>query len=188
MHMLVTGTYDPYLVALGGGIWSMHFIAMLAFLMPMPMSFDIGLTALSLLVAMGVTGAGFYVIGTRRATPLQLALSGVFMGIGIVAMHYTGMAAMRMPAHLGYDQILVAVSVLIAIGASIAALWLAFRTAVAWQRLLAAVVMGCAISGMHYTGMAAAVFTTTHTHVDEALGGASLAQTNLALAMAGSPS
>ena len=172
-------------VAMGGGIWSMHFIAMLAFLMPMPVSFDIGLTALSLLVAMGVTGAGFYVIGTRRATPLQLALSGVFMGIGIVAMHYTGMAAMRMPAHLGYDQILVAVSVLIAIGASIAALWLAFRTAVAWQRLLAAVVMGCAISGMHYTGMAAAVFTTTHTHVDEALGGASLAQTNLALAIAG---
>jgi PAS domain S-box-containing protein len=171
-------------VAMGGGIWSMHFIAMLAFLMPMPVSFDIGLTALSLLVAIGVTGAGFYVIGTRRATPLQLALSGVFMGIGIVAMHYTGMAAMRMPAHLAYDQVLVAVSVLIAIGASIAALWLAFRTAVAWQRLLAAVVMGGAISGMHYTGMAAAVFTT-HSDVDEAFGGASLAQTNLALAIAG---
>jgi PAS domain S-box-containing protein len=170
-------------VAMGGGIWSMHFIAMLAFIMPMPVSYDIGLTALSLLVAMGVTGAGFYVIGSRQATALQLAFSGLFMGVGIVAMHYTGMAAMRMSAQLDYDQVLVAASVLIAIGASIAALWLAFRTAVAWQRLLAAVVMGSAISGMHYTGMAAAVFTA-HSHLAEAYDGASLAQTNLALAIA----
>jgi NO-binding membrane sensor protein with MHYT domain len=74
-------------------------------------------------------------------------------------MHYTGMAAMRMSAHLSYEPYLVGVSVLIAIGASIAALWLGFRTAAQWQRLLAAVVMGMAISGMHYTGMTAAVFT-----------------------------
>jgi NO-binding membrane sensor protein with MHYT domain len=133
---------------------------MLAFLLPMPVSFDVGLTALSLLVAIAVTGTGFYVIGTRRATPLQLAMSGVFVGIGIVGMHYTGMAAMRMPADLRYDRYLVALSVLIAIGAATAALWLAFRTSAICQRIVAGVVMGCAISGMHYTGMAAAMFRT----------------------------
>ena len=115
-------------ISMGGGIWSMHFIAMLAFLMPMPVSFDVDLTVLSLVVAIAVTGGGFYVIGIRQATVLQLALSGVFMGIGIVAMHYTGMAAMRMPAEISYDRAIVALSVFIAIGASIAALWLAFRT------------------------------------------------------------
>ncbi|MEA2987972.1 MAG: hypothetical protein QOG83_683, partial [Alphaproteobacteria bacterium] len=171
-------------LAMGGGIWSMHFIAMLAFLMPMPVGYDIGLTALSLLVAIGVTGAGFYVIGTRQATALLLALSGLFMGIGIVAMHYTGMAAMRMPAELHYDRVFVAISVFIAIGASIAALWLAFRTTVVWQRLIAAVVMGIAISGMHYTGMAAATFAA-HGHPGEAHGAASLAQTSLGIAVAG---
>ena len=170
-------------IAMGGGIWSMHFIAMLAFIMPMPFSFDFGLTLLSLLVAIGVTGFGFFTIGTRQATALQFVLSGIFMGIGIVSMHYTGMAAMRMPGYISYNGMLVAASVLIAIGASIAALWLAFRTTVIWQRLLAAVVMGFAISGMHYTGMAAATF-----FADPGMGGnhgiASLAQTDRALAIA----
>jgi PAS domain S-box-containing protein len=170
-------------IAMGGGIWSMHFIAMLAFMMPMPVSYDFGLTLLSLLVAIGVTGVGFFTIGTRQATALQLVLSGIFMGIGIVSMHYTGMAAMRMPADLRYDPALVTLSVLIAIGASIAALWLAFRTTVTWQRLLAAVVMGFAISGMHYTGMAAATFIP-HAGMDEGHGIPSLVQTDLALAIA----
>jgi NO-binding membrane sensor protein with MHYT domain len=129
--MLVTGTYNPYLVALsalvasfasytaldlgghvgpargfarrmwllaaaitmGGGIWSMHFVAMLAFIMPTPMSFDIELTTLSLVVTIFVTGGGFYVISRQSASPLRLVLSGIFMGLGIAAMHYTGMAA-----------------------------------------------------------------------------------------------
>jgi NO-binding membrane sensor protein with MHYT domain len=170
-------------IAMGGGIWSMHFIAMLAFFMPMPVSYDFGLTLFSLVVAIGVTAVGFFMIGARQATALRFVLSGIFMGIGIVAMHYTGMAAMRMPADLRYDRVLVALSVLIAIGASIAALWLAFRTTVTWQRLLAAVVMGSAISGMHYTGMAAATFVT-HPGMDEARRVPSLAQSNLALAIA----
>jgi NO-binding membrane sensor protein with MHYT domain/two-component sensor histidine kinase len=170
-------------IAMGGGIWSMHFIAMLAFFMPMPVSFDFGLTLLSLVVAIGVTGFGFFTIGTRQATAFQFVLSGIFMGIGIAAMHYTGMAAMRMPADLRYDRVLVALSVLIAIAASIAALSLAFRTTLAWQRLLAAVVMGSAISGMHYTGMAAATFIV-HPGMDEARGVPSLAQTDLALSIA----
>jgi PAS domain S-box-containing protein len=169
--------------AMGGGIWSMHFIGMLAFLMPMPVTYDLGLTLLSLVVAVGVTGFGFFMIGTRRVTELGFALSGIVMGIGIVSMHYTGMAAMRMPADVRYDPILVALSVLIAIGASIVALWLAFRTTMNWQRLLSAIVMGSAISGMHYTGMAAATFIA-NPGMDGARGKPALAQTDLALAIA----
>jgi PAS domain S-box-containing protein len=170
-------------IAMGGGIWSMHFIAMLAFVMPMPVSYDFGLTLFSLVVAIAVTAVGFFMIGADQATALRFVSSGIFMGIGIVAMHYTGMAAMRMPAELHYDRLLVALSVLIAIVASVAALWLAFRTTLIWQRLLAAVVMGSAISGMHYTGMAAASFIA-HPGMDEAHVIPSLAQSNLALAIA----
>src|SRR5262245_32457397 len=137
-------------ISMGGGIWAMHFIAMLAFLMPMVVTFDVELTVFSLVVAIVVTGGAFYVIDIRRVTALHLSLSGVFMGIGIVAMHYTGMAAMRMPAQLSYDRTLVALSIVIAISAAMAALWLAFRTVAAWQRIAAAIVMGFAISGMHY--------------------------------------
>src|SRR5260221_934187 len=185
--MVVTGTQDPYLVALsilvacfasypaldlsghagaargvvrrvwlvaaaitmGGGIWSMHFIGMLAFVMPIPMSYDVGLTTLSLLVAIFVTGSGFYVISRRSASPLRLVLSGIFMGLGIAAMHYTGMAAMQGLAELSYDRLFVALSLVIAIGASTAALWLAFRTTELLQKLAAAVVMGLAISRLH---------------------------------------
>src|SRR5712671_1907250 len=216
--MVVTGTHDPYLVALsvliacfasytaldlsghvaavrgfarrvwlvaaaitmGGGIWSMHFVAMLAFIMPIPISYDIGLTTLSLVVAIFVTGVGFYVISRQGASPLRLVLSGIFMGLGIAAMHYTGMAAMRGHTGLSYDRLFVALSLVIAIVASAAALWLAFRTRELEQKLVGAVVMGVAISGMHYTGMRAATFTA-----HEARASASLDQTNLALAIAG---
>src|SRR5258708_20400923 len=84
-------------IAMGGGIWSMAFIAMLAFFMPMPVSYDFGLTLLSLVVAIGVTAVGFFMIGARQATAPQFVLSGIFMGIAIVAMRYTGMAALRRP-------------------------------------------------------------------------------------------
>jgi len=220
--MVVTGTYNPYLVALsalvasfasytaldlgghvgrargfarrmwllaaaitmGGGIWSMHFVAMLAFIMPTPMSFDIELTTLSLVVTIFVTGGGFYVISRQSASPLRLALSGIFMGLGIAGMHYAGMAAMRGHAELSYDPLFVALSLVIATGASTVALWLAFRTTDLGHKLVAAVVMGLAISGMHYTAMRAAIFTANGP-VHEAQANASLDQTNLALAVAG---
>jgi NO-binding membrane sensor protein with MHYT domain/two-component sensor histidine kinase len=219
--MVVTGTHDPYLVALsilvasfasytaldlsghveaargfarrvwlvaaaitmGGGIWAMHFVAMLAFIMPTPMSYDIGLTALSLVVAIFVTGGGFYVISRQSGSPLRLVLSGIFMGFGIAAMHYTGMAAMRGHAELSYDPLFVALSLIIAVGAATVALWLAFRTTDLGQKLAAAVVMGLAISGMHYTAMRAAIFTA-HDPAHEAQA-TSLDQTSLALAVAG---
>src|SRR5712672_2071308 len=220
--MVVTGTYNPHLVALsilvaafasytaldlggrvaatrgvaprvwlvaaaiamGGGIWSMHFIAMLAFNIPIPMSYDIGLTTLSLVVAIFVTGAGFYFINRQSAPPLSLVFSGIFMGLGIAAMHYIGMAAMREHAEISYDRIFVALSLVIAIGASTAGLWLAFRTTDLGPKLVAAVVMGVAISGMHYSAMRGTTFAV-HGPVHEAQQYASLDQTNLALVVAG---
>jgi C4-dicarboxylate-specific signal transduction histidine kinase len=106
------------------------------------------------------------------------------MGLGIAAMHYTGMAAMRGHAELSYDRLFVALSLIIAIGASMAALWLAFRTTDPWQKLAAAGVMGLAISGMHYTGMRAAIFAA-HGPAHQGQVDASLDQTSLALAIAG---
>jgi NO-binding membrane sensor protein with MHYT domain len=172
-------------LTMGGGIWSMHFVAMLAFIMPIPMSYDIGLTTLSLAVAIFVTGVGFYVISRRSASPLRLVLSGIFMGLGIAGMHYTGMAAMQGPFELSYDPLFFALSLVIAIGASTVALWVAFRTTDLGQKLAAAVVMGLAISGMHYTGMRAAMFYCLRPGSNEAQVNASVDQTNLALAIAG---
>ena len=169
---------------MGGGIWSMHFVAMLAFKMPFAMSYDVGLTILSLVVAIFVTSGGFYVISRQSASLRRLVLSGIFMGLGIVAMHYTGMAALRSPADLSYDPLFVTLSIVVAIGASTAALWLTFRTTRLWQRLGAAAVMGVAISGMHYTAMRAARFTA-HGQFDEAQRQTGLDQTHLALVVAG---
>jgi C4-dicarboxylate-specific signal transduction histidine kinase len=162
----------------------MHFVAMLAFIMPTPMSYDIGLTTLSLVVAIFVTGVGFFVISRQTASPLRLVLSGIFMGLGIAGMHYTGMAAMRGNFELSYDPLFVALSLVIAIGASTVALWVAFRTTDLGQKLVAAVLMGLAVSGMHYTGMRAAI-CTAHGPVHEGQVNASIDQTNLALAVAG---
>jgi NO-binding membrane sensor protein with MHYT domain len=171
-------------ITMGGGIWSMHFIGMLAFVMPIRMSYDIGLTIVSLLVAILVTGGGFYVISRQSASLSHLVFSGIFMGLGIAAMHYTGMAAMQGDTEVSYDRLFVALSLIIAIGASTAALWLAFRTTDLWQKLAAAVVMGLAISGMHYTAMRAAIFLA-HGQTHEAQVNASLDQTGMALAVAG---
>ena len=169
---------------MGGGIWSMHFVAMLAFVMPIPMSYDIGLTILSLVVAILVTSGAFYIISREGAWPLRLVLGGIFMGLGIVVMHYTGMAAMRGHAELSYDRLYVALSVVVALGASTAALWLAFRTTDPGPKLVAAVVMGVAVSGMHYTAMRAAIFAA-HSTLPEAQQHAGLDQANLALLIAG---
>ncbi|HEX2165413.1 MAG TPA: MHYT domain-containing protein [Thermoanaerobaculia bacterium] len=142
----------------GGGIWSMHFIAMLAFDMGMPVSYDIPVTALSLVLAWAVTGIGFFVVSRGASSPLRLGAAGVLMGLGVATMHYTGMAAMRMAATIAYDPTLLVLSVVIAIVASTAALWLVFHLERLWHMLVAAVIMGVAVCGMHYTGMAAASF------------------------------
>ncbi|WP_342151912.1 MHYT domain-containing protein [Methylorubrum sp. SB2] len=171
-------------LAMGGGIWAMHFVAMLAFSMPgMEAHYDISLTLLSLIVPIAVTGIGFAIVNRPGRSRLALAASGLLMGIGIAAMHYTGMAAMHVPASLRYDALWVSVSILIAVGASTVALWLAFKNTGLGQRLVAACVMGAAVSGMHYTAMVAASFTA-HGMIDGAHGDAGIGQTNLALAVA----
>jgi len=142
----------------GGAIWSMHFIAMLAFDMGMPVSYDIPVTALSMVIAWAVTGIGFLVVSKKASSPMRLGAAGVLMGVGVASMHYTGMAAMRMAAQIEYDVTLVSLSVVIAVVASAAALWLAFHLERGWHMAIAAVIMGVAVCGMHYTGMAAATF------------------------------
>ncbi|AWN42638.1 MHYT domain-containing protein [Methylobacterium durans] len=171
-------------VAMGGGIWSMHFVAMLAFSMPgMEVSYDPTLTVLSLLLAVGVTGAAFAVVSRSDASTIMLGWSGLFMGLGIAGMHYVGMAAMRMRADLRYESIWVAVAILIAIGASTTALWLAFRYARAGSRIVAALVMGVAVAGMHYAAMQGSAFHA-HAGMAEAQTDANLDQIKLALAVA----
>lgn len=145
-------------VAMGGGIWAMHFVGMLAWMMPMPVAYDSGITVASLLLPIVVTGIGLFVVNADASSTARTLAAGTMMGAGIVSMHYLGMSGMRMQARLEYDPVLVGVSVLIAIGASVAALRLAFRTGSGLQRFAAAGVMGLAVVGMHYTGMAAAIF------------------------------
>ncbi|KAB8332188.1 response regulator [Scytonema tolypothrichoides VB-61278] len=151
-------------VAMGMGIWSMHFIAMLAFELPQPVTYDVWTTLLSLLFAVLASSIALSLL-TRSISTALLIGGSICMGLAIALMHYTGMAAMRLQAKLDYDLKLVTLSVLIAIIASFAALWLAFRLrknqdlkGAIWQKLGSAFLMGIAISGMHYTGMWATHF------------------------------
>ena len=147
-------------LALGGGIWSMHFVGMLAFRMPMPATYDVEFTLLSLLLPILVVGAGLLTVSRFGNSLWPLLAAGLLAGLGVVIMHYSGMMAMQMPGtRISFNPWLVAASVVIAVTAATAAFWLAFRTKRTWERMVAAVVMGLAIAGMHYTGMAAARFT-----------------------------
>ncbi|MFZ5935967.1 putative bifunctional diguanylate cyclase/phosphodiesterase [Pseudomonas sp. HS6-2] len=150
-------------LAMGIGVWSMHFIGMLAFSLPISLGYDIGLTALSLVIAVLSSGFALWLVSQPSLPRLQLAFGALIMGTGIACMHYTGMAALRMLPGIDYDPTLFGASLAIAVGASAAALWIAFRLRqhtpyVRQIRGLAAMVMGVAIVGMHYTGMAAANF------------------------------
>ena len=145
-------------VAMGGGIWSMHFVAMLAFSLPIQVRYDVLITLISLLVAIVMTGIGLFIVSYARLRISKVLTGGIFMGLGIASMHYIGMAAMRMQATMSYNPWLVALSIMIGIAVSIAALWLPFRLRDVWKKAASAFVMGGAISGMHYTAMAATSF------------------------------
>jgi len=172
--------------AMGGGIWAMHFVAMLALRMPgMAVSYDLRLTALSLVMAIAATGAGFALVARPQSGPLRLVGAGALMGLGVCTMHYLGMAAMRMTATIRYDSIWVGISVLVAVGAAIAALWLTGRSGGRQPtrvRLAASIAMGVAISGMHYAGMRAATFSTPQAGAPVA-GGSMLDHTAVAVAV-----
>jgi signal transduction histidine kinase len=150
--------------AMGVGIWSMHFVGMLALELPVPMQYDVPLVLLSVLVAIAASALALH-IGSRPALPAHVAVAAsLLMGAAISGMHYIGMAAMRIPAAITWSAVLVVVSVLIAGMASFAAMTLAFRLRrdegrlFGWMKLGAAAIMGIAVVGMHYTGMAAASF------------------------------
>ena len=150
-------------LAMGFGVWSMHFIGMLALELPLTLGYDLGLTLWSLLVAILSSGFALWLVSQPRLPALQLLFGALIMGAGISAMHYSGMAALRMQPGIEYDPTLFGLSLLIAVGASAAALSIAFhlRKQAPYVRLVraaAAVIMGLAIVGMHYTGMAAANF------------------------------
>jgi len=159
---LASGTF-----AMGIGIWSMHFTGMLAFSLPVAVTYSVPIVLVSVLPAIAASGLALFVVSRPQFQLHQLLSAGVVMGLGIAAMHYSGMYAMRMAAMSHYNPFLFAASVLIAIGASTAALWLAFHLRNAytikglWLKVGAALVMAVAIVGMHFTGMAAASFTAT---------------------------
>jgi NO-binding membrane sensor protein with MHYT domain len=138
------------------GIWVMHFIAMLGFTIPgQTITYSVPVTALSMLIAVVVVGIGLLIVGFGSTGWRTLLLGGLIIGCGVASMHYIGMAAMRMPDSVRYDNTLVVISVLIAVVAGTAALWAALRLTAVWSTLVASLIMGVAVSGMHYTGMAA---------------------------------
>jgi len=169
----------------GGAIWAMHFIGMLACSMEIPVTYNLGLTVFSGLVAIVSCMFGLAIAGGGVFSWMRLVPGGTLMGLGVAGMHYVGMAAMEMPATTTYDMTIVGISILIAVVASIAALWLAFNMRGVAQMLGSALVMGVAVCGMHYTGMLAASFAPTDqvqvSFVGPAIGGAHLGSMIFAL-------
>jgi diguanylate cyclase (GGDEF)-like protein len=150
-------------LSMGVGIWSMHFIGMLAFTLPIPLAYDIPLTLLSLLITIFTSGLALWLVSHDRVPVLNIVFGAFVMGLGSSTMHYTGMAAMRMQPGIDYDPTLFGLSLVIAVTASAAALSIAVRLRketpyVRLARSGAAVIMGFAILGMHYTAMTAANF------------------------------
>jgi PAS domain S-box-containing protein len=151
-------------ISMGGGIWSMHFVGMLAFSLPCGITYDAVGTLLSMIPGMLASGIALATISKPHAPGLgRLTISAVLMGIGIAAMHYSGMAAMRPEALLRYDPALVAISVVVAIALSFVSLGIRFQvhrleSSPMAATVIAASVMGCAVAGMHYTAMQASIF------------------------------
>lgn len=143
-------------IALGGtGIWMMHFTAMIGFdVAGSDVRYDLGVTALSLVISIASTAFGIYVVGLGQKSVAKVLIGGPLTGLGVVAMHYTGMGAVRVNGTIDYNPILFITSVVIAVVAATVAL--AFAVWVSGRRpiLLASLIMAIAVCGMHYTGMA----------------------------------
>lgn len=149
--------------AMGTGIWSMHYVGMLAFQLPIPVEYDWPTVLLSLLAGILVSAIALFVTSRKKMGLLRASIASVFMGGAIAGMHYIGMAAMRLKATCEYSVNIVVLSVLVGIVISFAALWLTFRfrretTSGGWRKAVTAGIMGAAIPVVHYTGMAAASF------------------------------
>ena len=169
-------------IAMGIGIWSMYYIGMLAFRLPVPVQYDWPTVLLSLLAAIFASLVALFVVSREKMGTLQALVGCVIMGGGIAGMHYIGMAAMRLQAICHYSPAIVALSVLLAFVISLVALWLTFHfrgepISWGWRKIVSALVMGAAIPVMHYTGMAAASFapsTLVHGDLSHALSISSL--------------
>jgi len=160
--------------AMGLGIWAMHYIGMLAFHLPVPVLYDVPTVMVSLVAAVSASAVALFVVSRNQLTVASAIAGSIVMGSGIAAMHYTGMAAMRLPAIHHYDRRLVALSVALAIVISLVALILTFLfrdevRASSWRKFGSAVLMGVAVPVMHYTGMAAASFTSAPSMADASL-------------------
>jgi PAS domain S-box-containing protein len=150
--------------AMGTGIWSMHYIGMLAFVLPVPVAYHWPTVLLSLFAAILASVVALHVVSRPTMGAVRALAGSVLMGAGIASMHYIGMAAMRVSAMCQYRAILVVLSVVFAVLISLAALWITFhlrdeKAGIGWRKIAGAAVMGAAIPVMHYTGMAAASFT-----------------------------
>jgi PAS domain S-box-containing protein len=157
--------------AMGTGIWSMHYIGMLAFILPIPVAYHWPTVLLSLFAAILASVIALYAVSRQKMSASRAVAGSVLMGAGIASMHYIGMAAMRLPAICQFNSFLVILSVVFAVLISLAALWITFHfrdeeTGIGREKLAGAVVMGAAIPVMHYTGMAAASFTPSGMPVD----------------------
>ena len=156
---------------MGAGIWSMHFIGMLAFVMPMPMAFDFSWTAASLFMAIVASGLALFVLQKKNYSVFHFAVGGFIIGLAIATMHYMGMEGMKTHTHIHYLPGIFFLSIAIGIFAAEAAIWLALQSNKGSSerqfnlKIISALVMGVAICGMHYTGMASAIFTPNMSHV-----------------------
>ncbi|QUC61208.1 hypothetical protein IOD14_32980 [Streptomyces sp. A2-16] len=169
--MLVSRSWRPGWLALGSaaigsGIWTMHFVAMMGFkVREAPIHYDRAITFASLGVAIVMVGIGVFIVGYRGARGTALMTGGAVTGLGIASMHYLGMAGMRLNGQLEYNTATVAVSVVIAVVAATAALWAAGQVRGFLWSVGASLIMGLAVTGMHYTGMAA---LSVHLHSSSA--------------------
>jgi NO-binding membrane sensor protein with MHYT domain len=148
---------------MGLGIWAMHYIGMLAFSMPMLVLYDSPTVGLSLVAAIGASAVTLFVVSRQTMGRRREIFGSIIMGSGIAAMHYIGMAAMRVPARINYSPGIVALSIVLAVVISLVALILTFRVRdekrTSLRKIISALVMGSAIPLMHYTGMAAVSFS-----------------------------
>src|ERR1700674_5791683 len=157
-------------ISMGLGIWSMHFVGMLAFTLPIPVRYDLSTVLLSLLAAILASAVALHIVSGEKFSRKDALAGSLAMGGGIAGMHYLGMAAMRLPATCHYNPLLLGLSILIAVVASLAALTFAFNfheePRPTSAKLTSAAVMGVAIASMHYTGMASVSFVSSNLTVD----------------------
>ncbi|MEV4086863.1 MHYT domain-containing protein, partial [Nonomuraea fuscirosea] len=147
-------TFSTWVAVAVAGVWVMHFIAMMGFEVEgIQIKYDVWLTAASAVVAIVVVGTGLFLVSYGRGRAIALLGGGLLTGLGVASMHYLGMYAMNMSAHVSYDRLTVGASVAIAIVAATVALWFTLRVKRPIWITGAALVMGLAVAGMHYTGM-----------------------------------